>query len=83
MKVADRKGGTPNGEGIEFYLAINGPHAGKSVTRSARYHHQAYTMDSINLGVYEQARFTLQTGNTQKELKPESMEVIAPATARS
>ena len=41
MKVADKKGGTPNGEGIEFYLAINGPHAGKSVTSSARYHHQA------------------------------------------
>ena len=80
MKVADRKGGTPNGEGIEFYLAINGPHAGKSVTSSARYHHQAYTMDSINLGVYEQARFTLQTGNQQKELKLESMEIIDPKT---
>ena len=78
MKVADKKGGTPNGEGIEFYLAINGPHAGKSVTSSARYHHQAYTMDSINLGVYEQARFTLQTGNQQKELKLEKMEVIDP-----
>ena len=83
MKVADKKGGTPNGEGIEFYLAINGPHAGKSVTNSARYHHQAYTIDSIALGVYEQARFTLQTGSTQKELKLEKMEVIDPATARS
>lgn len=78
MKVADKKGGTPNGEGIEFYLAINGPHAGKSVTNSARYHHQAYTIDSIALGVYEQARFTLQTGSTQKELKLEKMEVIDP-----
>ena len=78
MKVADREGGTPNGEGIEFYLAINGPHAGKSVTNSARYHHQAYTIDSIALGVYEQARFTLQTGSTQKELKLEKMEVIDP-----
>ena len=78
MKVADKKGGTPNGEGIEFYLAIDGPHAGRSVTSSARYHHQAYTMDSINLGVYEQARFTLQTGNQQKELKLEKMEVIDP-----
>ncbi len=78
MKVADKKGGTPNGEGIEFYLAINGPHAGRSVTNSARYHHQAYTIDSIALGVYEQARFTLQTGSTQKELKLEKMEVIDP-----
>ena len=66
------------GEGIEFYLAINGPHAGRSVTNSARYHHQAYTIDSIALGVYEQARFTLQTGSTQKELKLEKMEVIDP-----
>ena len=41
------------GEGIEFYLAIDGPHAGRSVTNSARYHHQAYTIDSIALGVYE------------------------------
>ena len=78
MKVADKKGGTPNGEGIEFYLAINGPHAGRSVTNSARYHHQAYTIDSIALGVYEQARFMLQTGSTQKELKLEKMEVIDP-----
>ena len=69
-----------SGEGIEFYLAIDGPHAGKSVTSSARYHHQAYTMDSINLGVYEQARFTLQTGNSQKDLKLEKMEVIDPKT---
>ena len=66
------------GEGIEFYLAIDGPHAGRSVTNSARYHHQAYTIDSIALGVYEQARFTLQTGSTQKELKLEKMEVIDP-----
>ena len=77
MKVADSSG-KASGDGLEFYLAINGPHAGKSVTSSARYHHQAYTMDSINLGVYEQARFTLQTGNQQKELKLEKMEVIDP-----
>ncbi len=76
MKVAEN--GKASGEGIEFYLAIDGPHAGKSVTSSARYHHQASTMDSISMGVYEQARFTLQTGSTQKELKLEKMEVIDP-----
>ena len=79
MKVADSSG-KASGDGLEFYLAINGPHAGKSVTSSARYHKNAYMMDSIGLGVYEQARFTLQTGNTQKELKLESMEVIDPKT---
>ena len=70
--------GSLSGEGIEFYLAVDGPHAGKSVTNSSRYHHQAYMMDSISMGVYEQAHFTLQTGGSQKELKLEKMEVIDP-----
>ena len=61
---------------LVFFLAVDGPHAGKSVTTSDR----GYTpmMDSVRAGVYEQARFTLQTDSSQKSLKLEKMEVVDP-----
>ena len=49
---------------------------GKSVTNSDRGY--TATGDSFRLGVYEQARFTLQTGREQKPLTIRSMEVVDP-----
>lgn len=62
---------------LVFFLAVDGPHMGKSVTNSDRGY--TATMDSVRRGVYEQARFTLQTGRTQKDLTIEKMEVVDPA----
>ena len=78
MKVADRKGGTPNGEGIEFiWQSTARTRASRSPAPPAiTIRRTPWT--PFDLGVYEQARFTLQTGNQQKELKLEKMEVIDP-----
>lgn len=62
---------------LVFFLAVDGPHMGKSVTNSDRGY--TATMASVRRGVYEQARFTLQTGRTQKDLTIEKMEVVDPA----
>ena len=61
---------------LVFFLAVDGPHIGKSVTNSDRGY--TATGDSFRKGVYEQARFTLQTGRTQQELPIQKMEVIDP-----
>lgn len=61
---------------LVFSLAVDGPHIGKSVTNSDRGY--TATGDSFRKGVYEQARFTLQTGRTQQELPIQKMEVIDP-----
>lgn len=44
---------------LVMFIATSGPHMGKSVTNSDRGY--TATGDSFRLGVYEQARFTLQT----------------------
>ena len=59
-----------------FFLAVDGPHIGKSVTNSDRGY--TATGDSFRKGVYEQARFTLQTTGGQQELPIQKMEVIDP-----
>ena len=51
---------------LVFFLAVDGPHIGKSVTNSDRGLHRHG--DSFRKGVYEQARFTLQTTGGQREL---------------
>lgn len=61
---------------LVFFLAVDGPHIGKSVTNSDRGY--TATGDSFRKGVYEQARFTLQTGRAQQELPIQKMEVIDP-----
>ena len=61
---------------LVMFIATSGPHMGKSVTNSDRGY--TATGDSFRLGVYEQARFTLQTGREQKPLTIRSMEVIDP-----
>ena len=59
---------------LVFFLAVDGPHIGKSVTNSDRGY--TATGDSFRKGVYEQSRFTLQTGRTQQDLTIQSMEVV-------
>ena len=59
---------------LVFFLAVDGPHIGKSVTNSDRGY--TATGDSFRKGVYEQSRFTLQTGRTQQGLTIQSMEVV-------
>ena len=59
---------------LVFFLAVDGPHIGKSVTNSDRGY--TATGDSFRKGVYEQARFTLQTGRAQQELPIQKMEVV-------
>ena len=49
---------------LVMFIATSGPHMGKSVTNSDRGY--TATGDSFNKGVYEQARFTIQTGREQK-----------------
>ena len=61
---------------LVFFLAVDGPHIGKSVTNSDRGY--TATGDSFRKGVYEQARFTLQTTGGQRELPIQKMEVIDP-----
>ena len=61
---------------LVFFLAVDGPHIGKSVTNSDRGY--TATGDSFRKGVYEQARFTLQTTGGQQELPIQKMEVIDP-----
>ncbi len=61
---------------LVFFLAVDGPHIGKSVTNSDRGY--TATGDSFRKGVYEQARFTLQTTGGQRELPIQKMEVINP-----
>lgn len=61
---------------LVMFIATSGPHMGKSVTNSDRGY--TATGDSFRLGVYEQARFTLQTGREQKPLTIRSMEVVDP-----
>ena len=61
---------------LVMFIATSGPHMGKSVTNSDRGY--TATGDSFRLGVYEQARFTLQTRREQKPLTIRSMEVIDP-----
>lgn len=61
---------------LVMFIATSGPHMGKSVTNSDRGY--TATGDSFNRGVYEQARFTIQTGREQKPLTIRSMEVIDP-----
>lgn len=61
---------------LVMFIATSGPHMGKSVTNSDRGY--TATGDSFNKGVYEQARFTIQTGREQKPLTIRSMEVIDP-----
>ena len=59
---------------LVFFLAVDGPHIGKSVTNSDRGY--TATGDSFRKGVYEQARFTLQTRRAQQELPIQKMEVV-------
>ena len=59
---------------LVFFLAVDGPYMGKSVTNSDRGY--TATGDSFRKGVYEQSRFTLQTGRTQQGLTIQSMEVV-------
>ena len=61
---------------LVFFLAVDGPHIGKSVTNSDRGY--TATGDSFRKGVYEQARFTLQTTGGQRELPIQKMEVVDP-----
>ncbi len=61
---------------LVFFLAVDGPHIGKSVTNSDRGY--TATGDSFRKGVYEQARFTLQTTGGQQELPIQKMEVVDP-----
>ena len=61
---------------LVMFIATSGPHMGKSVTNSDRGY--TATGDSFSRGVYEQARFTIQTGREQKPLTIRSMEVIDP-----
>ena len=62
---------------LVMFIATSGPHMGKSVTNSDRGY--TATGDSFRSGVYEQARFTIQTGRgEQKALAIRSMEVIDP-----
>lgn len=62
---------------LVMFIATSGPHMGKSVTNSDRGY--TATGDSFRSGVYEQARFTIQTGRgEQKALTIRSMEVIDP-----
>lgn len=61
---------------LVMFIATSGPHMGKSVTNSDRGY--TATGDSFRLGVYEQARFTLQTRREQKPLTIRSMEVVDP-----
>ena len=61
---------------LVMFIATSGPHMGKSVTNSDRGY--TATGDSFRSGVYEQARFTIQTGREQKPLTIRSMEVIDP-----
>ena len=61
---------------LVFFLAVDGPHIGKSVTNSDRGY--TATGDSFRKGVYEQSRFTLQTTGGQQELPIQKMEVIDP-----
>ena len=62
---------------LVMFIATSGSHMGKSVTNSDRGY--TATGDSFRSGVYEQARFTIQTGRgEQKALAIRSMEVIDP-----
>ena len=60
---------------LMFCLAVDGPSMGKSVTMSERGYGDP--AESISKGVYEQARFTIQTGKTQRALK---IEEVTPLT---
>lgn len=59
---------------LVFYLAVDGPHIGKSVTMSERGFVDPAA--AIERGVYEQSRFTIQTGKSQRRLTVSKIEVI-------